>query len=509
MREVDQVILEENDRQQLIARICRRLVKTRGYFNAWIALMDGSERFTTFTEAGLGAEFSLLTKQLKNGRQTSCAKSALVQPKAVVIDDPASYCTDCPLAKQYTGRGGIAARLKYGRKLYGLLCASVPHSLTTEEEERSLFDDIAKDIAFALYKIELEKDREQAEEALKESESRYRLLFDYANDGMLVHDLDGNIFMANSTMAQLVGYTIDELLNINLFSFFKVPDLEITMNKIAKQLENNTEIQTERYELQIIRKDHKIRTVDVVSSVLPTLEGLTIIQTIVRDITEQKRAQEDLRAYARRAIMAQEEERKRVARELHDDTAQALVSLGMDINLLARAKTSVPAKISKRMEELRDRTDNILRGVRSISQALRPPMLEEVGLLAALQILIDGMVSQHSVDTRLEVQGTQRRLPMDTELALFRIAQEALSNVWKHTRATECLVVVEFSDKKTTLKIIDNGQGFESDAVVDESAYHSRLGLTGMRERAQLIDGDLTIKSQPGSGTTILLVVPV
>ena len=88
MREVDQVILEEDDRDRLILRVCRRLVKTRGYFNSWIALIDGSERFITFAEAGLGSEFTILTEQLKSGRPTSCAKSALAQSKAVVIDDP-------------------------------------------------------------------------------------------------------------------------------------------------------------------------------------------------------------------------------------------------------------------------------------------------------------------------------------------------------------------------------------------------------------------------------------
>jgi len=507
MRDVDQVILEENDRDQLIVRICRRLVKTRGYFNSWIALLDGSERFTTFAEAGVDVKFSSLTEQLKNGKLTSCAESALAQPKAVVIDDPALNCTDCPLAKKYAGRGGIAARLKYGRKLYGLLCASIPHSLTTEAEERSLFEDIAKDIAFALYKIELEEDRGQAEEALKESETRYRLLFDRANDGMMVHDLEGNIFMANGAMAQLTGYTIDELLKIKLSSIFLAPEFDITMRKIAEQLVDSTKIQTERYDLKLVRKDSKKRIVQIVSSFLPNIGGCPIIQTIVRDITEQKRAQDNLRAYARQAILAQEEERKRVARELHDETAQSLVSLGMDINSLVRTKDGISKKTSRHLGELRDRTADILRGVRSISQALRPPVLEELGLLAALQELIDDLINQHGINTQFDVQGTQRRLPVDTELALFRIAQEALSNVWKHAKATECIVNVEFGSEKIVLRIRDNGQGFESATIADDLVYSRRLGLIGMRERARLIDGNLTIQSQLGGGTTIILEV--
>jgi len=219
IRNVDHVILEEEDRDRLIKGVCNSLVKTRGYFNAWIALLDGSGRFATFAEAGLGDRFSVLVEQLKSGRLTSCVESALTQSKAVVINDPASSCTDCPLAKEYVGRGGIVARLQYRGKLYGLLCASVPASLVTEAEERSLFKDVAGDIASALHKIELEEDHKRAEESLRESENRYRVLFDGASDGMLVRDLEGNIIMANSAMAEHTGYMTHEQAKMNITQF--------------------------------------------------------------------------------------------------------------------------------------------------------------------------------------------------------------------------------------------------------------------------------------------------
>ncbi|MFC2002451.1 PAS domain S-box protein [Chloroflexota bacterium] len=507
IRNVDQIILEEEDHDRLIKGVCNSLVKTRGYFNAWIALLDESGRFTTFAEAGLGEKFPALAEQLESGRLNSCGERALVQSKAVVINDPASSCTNCPLAKEYVGRGGITARLQYREKLYGLLCASVPASLVTEAEERSMFEDVAGDIAFALHKIELEEDQKRAEEALRESENRYRVLFDGANDGMLVMDLGGNIIMANSAMAELTGYTTDELAKVNISQFLSASSFETIMEKQRRHIEDESETPTQRYELQMIRKDGTERTIDVVTSLLPDGEQSPIIQTVARDVTEQKRAQENLRAYASRAILAQEEERKRVARELHDDTAQALASLGMDINSLAKAKGHDFREVSRRLEELRDRTSDILRGVRFLSQALRPPMLEELGLLAALQELTDDLLSQQEIRAEFEVQGAPRRLPPDIELALFRIAQEALSNVGKHARATECSLSVNFSLEKIELRISDNGQGFAVPTVVDDSVYSGKLGLTGMRERAKLIDGTLTISSQLGRGTTIVLEV--
>jgi len=507
IRNVDQIIFDEGDHDRLIRRICDSLVETRGYFNAWIALQDEYGKFTSFAEAGLDDKFSKLVKQLKNGKLTSCCESALIQSKAVVISDPASSCSDCPLAREYIGRGGIAARLQYRRKRYGLLCASVPASLVTEAEERSMFEDVAMDIAFALHKVELEEDQKQAEEALRESENRYRALFDGASDGMLVRDLDGNIIMANNAMAEISGYTTSKLTKMNISQFLLPTSFETAMQKQRKQIEDKSEAQIQRYELQMVRKDGKERIIDVVTSLLPDRERYQIIQAISRDVTEQKRAQENLRAYTSRAILAQEEERKRVARELHDDTAQALASLGMDINSLAKVKGWSSEKISGRLKKLRDRTNDILSEVRSLSQALRPAMLEDLGLLAALQGLTDDLVNQQGVDAQFDVQGTTRRLVPDVELTLFRIAQEALSNIGKHARATECNLSVEFSPKKVALSISDNGQGFKIPGEGDDPLYSGKLGLIGMRERAKLIDGTLIISSQPGKGTTVALEV--
>jgi len=509
IRTVDQVILEEKDRDRLIKGVCDSLVKTRGYYNAWVALMDKFGQFTTFAEAGLGEDFLPLAEQLKKEGATKCGRKALAQSNAVVTNNPVSSCDDCPLSERYRGRGGITARLQYRGKLYGILCASVPASLVTEDEECSLFKDVAGDIAFALYETEMEEERERVEEALRVSENRYRNLFDSANDGMLVYDMEGNIIMANSAMAQLTGYTIDELMKMNISQFLLQASFETSIERQKRQLEDKSEARTQRYELQMIRKDGIEKTIEVVASLLSSGERPPIIQTIARDITEQNRARENLRAYASRAILAQEEERKRVARELHDETAQALASLGMDLDSLAKANVRGSVTVfTKRLEELRDRTDDILGGVRTLSQALRPPMLEEFGLLATLQELVNDLADKSGVNVRFDVRGTTRRLLPDVELALFRIVQEALSNVSKHAQATECNLVMEFSTEKVKVRISDNGQGFELPPVIDDFAYSGKLGLTGMRERAKLIDGTLTIRSDLEKGTTLVLEVP-
>lgn len=508
IRSVDQVLLEEKDRDRLIKGICESLVNTRGYYNAWIALLDKSGQFTTFAEAGLGESFLPLAEQLKREGATDCGRRALSQSSAVVTNDPASSCKDCPLAEGYRGRGGITARLKYRGKLYGLLCASVPASLVTEVEECSLFEDVAGDIAFALYETELEEDRERVEEALRRSENRYRALFNSASDGMFVRDLEGYIIMVNDAMAELSGYTIDEMMKMNISQLLPASSVEVTMKRQRRQLEDESEAVSQRYELQMIRKDGTERPVEVVTSLLVDGEQFPIIQTIARDITEQKRARENLRAYAIRAVMAQEEERKRVARELHDETAQALASLGMDLDSLSKAKGRGPKEVSKSLGKLRDRANDILLGVRSLSHALRPPMLEDLGLLSTLQGLANDLADQRGISALFGVRGTSRRLSPDIELALFRIVQEALTNVGKHAQATQVELEMEFSPEKVTLRVSDNGRGFELPPVTDGLVYSDKLGLTGMWERTKLIDGNLMIWSEPGKGTTLVIEVP-
>ena len=507
IRKVDQVVLEERFRGKLIEGVCRSLVKMRGYYNAWVALMDESGRFYAFAQAGMGKNFLPMQKQLEREGPTVCGKKALARKRAVVINDPASTCIDCPLSSQYTGRGGITARLQHRGKKYGLLCASIPVSMTSAEEERSLFEDIAKDLAFALHKIEVEEEHDRAEESLRASENRYRALFDSANDGMLVRDLEGNIIMANKAMAHLTGYTMDELIKINISQFLSPESLEIAMESQRERLEGKSTAKTARCELQMVRKDGKEITIEAVTSLLFGGEQLPIVQAIVRDITRHEQARKDLRDYARQAILAQEEERKRVARELHDETAQALASLGMDINSLAKMQGQRSGELSKRLEELRDRTSDILRGVRSLSQAMRPPMLEEVGLLSALQGIANNLASQQTIKVQFEVKGIPRRLLPDIELTLFRIAQEASTNIVKHSKATKSIFQLLFRPEKVQLRISDNGQGFECSNTKDDSAYSGKLGLIGMRERAKLVGGFLTILSKPGKGTTVVLEI--
>jgi PAS domain S-box-containing protein len=223
-------------------------------------------------------------------------------------------------------------------------------------------------------------------------------------------------------------------------------------------------------------------------------------ETLV-DVTDRRKAENNLRYYLQQVTRAQEEERRRIARELHDETAQDLVILLRQINTLASKGVELP-------EELQQQTHKILDGVRRFSHDLRPPILDDLGLMPALEWLTSDLNNSFDIDIDMEVLGTARRFSPEIELVLFRIAQEALRNVWKHSKASEARVTVEFGDDKTVLTVKDNGQGFELPGEIGDLTVAGKLGLVGMQERAQLIGGTLTLQSELGKGTTVTVEVP-
>jgi PAS domain S-box-containing protein len=172
IRNVNQLIVLEKDRDRLLQGACDNLVETRGYYSAWIALLDEGGGFVTSAEAGLGEEFLPMVERLKRGELPDCARRALSRSEVVTTEDPLSTCTNCPLAANYGDGGGMTVRLEHGGRVYGLMSVSIRRDRIADEEEKILFQEVAADIAFALHSIEQEKERARAEEALKEYSER-------------------------------------------------------------------------------------------------------------------------------------------------------------------------------------------------------------------------------------------------------------------------------------------------------------------------------------------------
>lgn len=223
---------------------------------------------------------------------------------------------------------------------------------------------------------------------------------------------------------------------------------------------------------------------------------------------ENARLYENMHSYVRQITRAQEEERKRIARDLHDDTAQALVALSRGLDALLTSPDPLPRPAIERLEELRRIAESISQGVRRFSRDLRPSILDDLGLLPTLEALNSTLTEEDGIKAELRVVGERRRLSLETGLVLFRIIQEALNNVKKHSQASEVVTTVEFADDAVLITVSDSGKGFELPSRTSDLAAAGKLGLIGMRERAQLIGGSLTVRSKPGQGTIVTAKVP-
>ncbi len=211
--------------------------------------------------------------------------------------------------------------------------------------------------------------------------------------------------------------------------------------------------------------------------------------------------QERLRELSQRVLTAQEEERRRIARELHDDPAQSLTALLVLLKMLHDRQAISDSAV---LRELIDLTSGTLETIRAIAQELRPPALDDLGLPAALEGLAAQYRQRFGLLVQVMVRGQRQRLAPETELAFYRIAQEALTNVAKHANARHAKIELTFGERMAVLRVQDDGRGFDP-----REALGRGLGLFGMHERAQLVHGTLEIQSVPGGGTSVEVRVPV
>jgi PAS domain S-box-containing protein len=224
------------------------------------------------------------------------------------------------------------------------------------------------------------------------------------------------------------------------------------------------------------------------------------VYAILSDITDRKKAEEELRTYPRRLIRMQEEIGKRIALELHDEIGQALTSVGIMLDVAPKLRREVAAeRIADARTVLHDLTDR----VRNLALDLRPAVLDDFGLVAALQWLLRRYSQQTNVSVDFQTTIEAERFPADAEIAVYRIVQEALTNVARHAQVSEATVRVAVAEGMLQVEIADRGVGFDPERV------QFSVGVTGMRERAQVLGGRLTIVSAPGGGTRIAAELPI
>jgi PAS domain S-box-containing protein len=351
-------------------------------------------------------------------------------------------------------------------------------------------------------------ERRQAEAALRENEERLKLAFAGAQEGVWDWNLETGAVVYSSRWKEMLGYADDEIAShISAWEQLLHPD---DMD-LAKRLHENIKAGGATYEGEFRLRHKEGHYVEVLSRGYPVRRtpGGPVIRIVGThfDLTARKRAEaERARSeFLGRLVFAQEDERRRIAREMHDQFGEQLTALALRIRMLKDAcgDRDPHRALVDAIEEIAERLDH---DVDQLVWQLRPTALDDLGLRAALANYVQDWSTRVGIRATLHSSGLlDNRLPADTETALYRIAQEALTNVAKHANASNVEIILERRGSNVLLVVEDDGKGFEAGS---ERSGHG-FGLLGMRERAALVGAALEIESSPGAGTTIFVRMTV
>jgi len=355
--------------------------------------------------------------------------------------------------------------------------------------------------------ILLENEKNVMEPKFRLTEENYRYMFDNASDAMWVHDLDGEILAANKVCEELTGYTQEELIGMNMTRLFTPESLDISKKVKRKLLKG--EYFKQPYEKKLVRKDGTTRVLMTAASLVVIDGEISGIQHVARDITRERQLTESLRYYVQQITRAQEDERKRIARELHDDASSPLLLLVQRLDaIMSSLNKKQFASLREKLEELRHQAVASLKGLRRSAQYLRPRILDDLGLVSALEWMAEDLTSNFGIDTQVAVKGKPCELTEEVQLLLFRMAQEAFSNIRRHSNASNAWAELAFGRSRIILTIQDSGVGFHPPEELADLASYGKLGLAGMQERARLLGGSLSIRTELGKGTKVIVEVP-
>jgi PAS domain S-box-containing protein len=350
---------------------------------------------------------------------------------------------------------------------------------------------------------------ERAREALLESESTAHAFFQSAAQAIFIVDSAGIIVMANPATEKMFGYAVSELIG-------KPVEILVPQQFLAGHKEHR-----DRYfrspqmrpmglglDLQARRKDGKEFFVEISLSYIHAAQG-TLGVALVTDISKRRADEqairqqgEELRALAARLMTAQDDERRRIARDLHDDLSQSLAFLAMDLGKLA-TKPGAQDLVGD-IRPLQLRASEAAESVRRVSHQLHPSILDDIGLEAALEQYCEEFQRRSGIATRFTGRNVPESLQQDVASSIYHIAQECLRNVSKHAHTKTVSVTIEFTGQVLRLIIKDQGVGWKS-----EQPEPSGIGIVAMRERAHLVNGKLSIQSKTGAGTEVSVDVPV
>ncbi len=343
-------------------------------------------------------------------------------------------------------------------------------------------------------------ERVEAKQELQKSESRYRRIVENAATPIVYHALDGTILVINSAGARNLGGVPDDFTGKSLEELLPLQAAE-TKERIVQIAESG--VGAAEFEDCVDLPSGKRWFSSNVQPVTDENGEVVAVQIISMDITARKLAEKALRDLSHRIVEVQEIERRHIARELHDQVGQALTGLKFCLEIAIHES---PEKQKESLSEAQTIIDDLMTRIRTMSLDLRPPMLDDLGLLPALLAHFKRYTAQTGIQVAFQHQGMQERLSSKVDTEVYRIVQEALTNVARHARVTEVTVHILVQFGVVALKIRDEGIGF--DPTLKTSSGQTS-GLVGIRERAVILGGHFTLHSVPKEGTELVIELPL
>lgn len=350
---------------------------------------------------------------------------------------------------------------------------------------------------------------EQVEIGLRQSEERLRATLENTpNVSVQWYDAEGRVLFWNRASERIFGWRANQALGKTLDQFLLSPEDAAAFNETLRRVGKTGQIEGPK-EYQVKRSDGNWSYCLSTVFAIPSPDGNHWFVCMDVDLTEQKRAEQALRHLTARVLGLQDEERRRLARELHDTTAQGLAALTMNLSLLQRADPNQREKIERIIAESLALAERSAQEIRTFSYLLHPPVLDEMGLPGAIREFAAGFARRSGIEVDVQAVSEVGRLPQEIELHLFRIVQESLGNIHRHSGSGIARICLARSKNAITLQVQDTGRGISAEKIPQITGLGGGLGVgvPGMRERLHELGGQLEIESGPG-GTTVCATVP-
>jgi len=372
--------------------------------------------------------------------------------------------------------------------------------------------------AIGLSRNRLIKAQEEKIIVVEASEKKYRHLVESINDGVFVVDNKGILLFANTELVKFLGIPLDKIISQPLKDIIRGKGVKNLFLFIEQTFKTN-KVKKVEFEFTIRQNSYWFETI-----LIPQHEAETTsfnVLGISRDITERKilenrqrelvatlkSQQETLKLLSKEVIIAQEEERARISREIHDEIGQALTAVTFNLELLSNSENQ-KEKIEKRIKDCKRLVESTIEDVRRFSHELRPAILDDLGLLPAFQSHARGYMDRTGIEIQIKSLRGIDEISDEIKTVLYRIFQESLNNIAKHAQASKIKINLSRKDNKVNFKIHDNGVGFNTDVVLSKDFKSDGLGIRGIRERVELIGGELNFKSKPDEGTELWVSIP-